>query len=98
MLQAGIPIVADVSAVTVTAVACKLAITVEVVFNLAVRNNLDSVGAPTYHGVLVAVLQAPLMLHGLTVVGARLLFLLSLHDVFLLFLSFFKNSFLFKTL
>ncbi len=45
MLQAGIPTVADVSAVTgVTAVACNLAIIVEVLFDPAVRNNLASVG------------------------------------------------------
>ncbi len=55
------PYCSDVSAVTVTAVACKLAIaiTVEVLFDPAVRNNLASVGVPivaTFHGVLAAVL------------------------------------------
>jgi hypothetical protein len=86
MLQAGIPTVADVSVTGITAVACNLAITVEVLFNPAVRNNLASVGVsivPTFPGVLVDVLQATLMLHRLTVVVARLL-LLFLHDAFLL--------------
>jgi hypothetical protein len=91
--------VANLSAVTgVTAVACNLAIIVEVGFDPAVRNNLASVGVsivPSFHGVFVAVLQATLMLHGLTVVSARPL-LLFLHDVFLLDSLSLKIAFLFK--